>query len=86
MSPDVVHGQNVGMAESSHGTRFPFEALQAVSVGREGRGQDLDGDDPIETSVAGAIHFAHASSAQRRLNFIGTESCARIEGHGWAPL
>jgi hypothetical protein len=38
MSPDVMHGQNVGMAESSHGPCFPFEALQAVRVGREGRG------------------------------------------------
>ena len=28
MSPDVMYGQNVGMAESSHGPCFPFEALQ----------------------------------------------------------
>jgi hypothetical protein len=63
MSPDVVHGQNVGVAESSHGPRFPFEALQAVSISREGRGQDLDGDDPIEANVAGAIHFAHPAGA-----------------------
>jgi hypothetical protein len=74
------------MAESSYGPCFPLEALQAVSVGRERRGQDLDGDDPIEASVAGAIHFTHPASAQRRLNFIGTESCAGIEGHGWAQL
>ena len=86
MSPDVVYGQNVGVAESSHSPRFPFEALQAVSVGRERRGQDLDGDDPIETSVAGAIHFAHPAGAQRGLNFVGTESCAGIERHEWAPL
>jgi hypothetical protein len=63
MSPDVMHGQNVRVAESSHGSRFPFEALQAVSVGREGFGQDLDSDDPIETSVAGAIHLAHPAGA-----------------------
>jgi hypothetical protein len=51
------------VAESSHGSRFPFEALQAVDIGREGCGQDLDGDDPIEASVAGAIHFAHPAGA-----------------------
>jgi hypothetical protein len=54
-----MHGQNVGVAESGHGSRFPFEALQAVRVGREGGGQDLDSDDTVETSVAGAIYFAH---------------------------
>ena len=32
---DVMHGQNVGVAESGHRPRFSFEAVQAISVGRE---------------------------------------------------
>ena len=38
--------------------------------------QPLDRDDTIETRVAGFLHLAHAAGAERRDDFIRTETRA----------
>src|ERR1700693_6036499 len=40
----------------------------------------------IEPRVSRTIHFAHATSAKRRLNFIGTKFRARGESHSCVRL
>src|SRR4051794_31324278 len=49
-------------------------------------GQNLNRNGSIETSVPCAIHLAHASRANGRLDFIGTEFSSSGEGHGWRQL
>ena len=48
---------------SARRARFLLEALQALGIGRERRGQDLDGDVATEPRVAGAIDLAHPAGA-----------------------
>ncbi len=50
---DVEDRKNVGMIERRGSARFLREALHAVTVGREGRRQDLDGDDSIQPAHRG---------------------------------
>ena len=45
--------------------RFTFESRQALWIGREGLGQDLDGDVAPEVGIARAIHLAHATRAEQ---------------------
>jgi hypothetical protein len=81
MSPDVVHGQNVGMVEGSNGTCFLLEAAKTVCIGRERSGEYFAGDDAIEPRVAGAVDFAHTSSAERSQDFVWTEFRAGGKSH-----
>ena len=45
------------------------------------RSQDFDGYGTVETGVPGAVYLSHSPFTERRLNFVGTEFCARGEGH-----
>ena len=54
---------------------------QSIRVRRHRRGQDLDRDRPPERRVAGAIHLAHAASAEQRDDFIGAETGPGVEAH-----
>ena len=42
-------------------------------------GQDLDGGDTVQLSVAGLVHFAHRACANQRGDLVGPESCARLD-------
>jgi hypothetical protein len=70
-----------GMVEGGGGAGFLRETLQAVGVGGEGRGKNLDGDVAVKTRVASAVHLAHTAGSKGRLNFVWTQSRARSEGH-----
>ena len=48
--------------------------------------ENFDRDGSVEAGVLCAINFAHAASAQRRLDFVRTEFRAGSKSHGWAPL
>jgi len=50
------------------------------------RRQNLDGNGAVEPGVLGAIHLAHTSRAERRLNFIRTKFRTRGEGHSCVQL
>src|ERR1700722_17037239 len=49
-------------------------------------GKNFDSNNPVETRVAGAIHFSHAACAQRRLDFVRTEFRTSSEGHACAAI
>src|SRR5438045_3970839 len=49
-------------------------------------GQYFDCDHAVKPRVSSTVHFAHAASAECRLNFVWTEFRARGEGHRCAPL
>ena len=74
---NVEDRQNIGMIQRSGCQGLLLKTAQPVGVQRKRLRQHLDRNFTLETGVAGAIHLAHASRAQRRDNFIGTESRAR---------
>src|SRR5208282_628621 len=86
MVPDVVEGADIGVGESGHSARFLFETLAKIDILGKAFGQDLDGDDAPQATVASAIHFAHPACAKRRLNFIRTKFRAGSESHSCARL
>jgi hypothetical protein len=83
---DVVEVANVGMAQRGNRARFAVKALPGLGAFGKMGGENLDGNGAVETGVAGTIDLAHASRTKRRLDFIGTEFCARSKSHGCTPL
>ena len=71
--PDIEDRKNVGMIERSCGSRFLGEALHAVLIRRERCRQDFDGHGAIQPRIFGAIHFAHATRTDQRLDFVGPQ-------------
>ena len=70
---DVVERADVGMIEAGNNLASRSKRWRRAWLSaREIRGQDLDGDGPLQARVSRAIHFAHAASAQRREDFVGT--------------
>jgi len=54
---------------------------QTLGIGGAVGGEDLDSDVAPESCVAGAVHFAHTSSAQRRDDLVGSETRTRGKRH-----
>ena len=65
--------------ESGDGTRFALEAQARLRIGHPIGRDDLDGDGPIEPSIAGPIHLAHPPAAKAFVDFVRTK--ARPRGH-----
>jgi hypothetical protein len=64
------------MVQRGEDLRLALEAREAVGVVRKGRGQDLQRDVAMELGVAGMVHLTHATGAERRQQFIGTQARA----------
>jgi len=71
--PDVVDGNDVGMAEGGGGTGLLLETAQAVLIMGESRLEYLEGDVPLQPLVAGAVYFPHPSRAYLLQNSIVTQ-------------
>ena len=78
---DVVDGEDVRVVERRGGLRLLREASQAVGIGRNAGGKDLDGHVAAEGRVAGAVDFAHSAGAEGGHNLAGSESRAGCQGH-----
>ena len=63
------------MIQRGHGARLSLEPFGKLLLG------SLDRDDPVQARVEGAIHLAHASRSDGRLNLVGSEPCAGFESH-----
>ncbi len=73
----IVEHADIRMLKLRDDLGFAFEAGAQLGAGHQLRVQYLDGNRAFETRVAGAIHFAHATCAERRFDFVGTKSGAR---------
>jgi hypothetical protein len=71
------------MIQEAGGPRLLFEPAQPVIVGRERRGQNLDGDFSPQPRVARAVNLAHSTGAQRTDNLVRPQLCAWLDSHGW---
>jgi hypothetical protein len=58
---DVEDGDHVRVGDRGGGARLALETLQAVGIGRDAIGQDLEGHVAAEAGVAAAVHLAHAT-------------------------
>ncbi len=52
------------MVEAGEDLRLPLEPSEAVRIGREGVGEDLQGDLAVELGVGGLPDLAHAALAE----------------------
>ena len=78
--------QILGCCKLGDDLGFTLEAGAELSAGHQLSVQNFDGNRAIQARVAGAIHFAHATRAERRLDFVGAKSSARGQSHAWAQL
>ncbi len=78
---DVVQRADVGMIQRRNRAGLALHALFQFGVGGKMIGENLDGDVASEAGVAGAVHLAHSTRTEGRLNFVGAELAARGQGH-----
>src|SRR4029434_1255176 len=67
----------------TEGRRLALESLSEGLTLRDMLGQDFDSHEAIEARVARFVHFAHASSAEWREDFVGAKMSTRIQAHGF---
>ncbi len=79
---DVEQRADVRMRELRDDAGFALEALARVGAGRDLRVEDFDGDDALETRVAGPVDLAHTSTANRRDDLVRAEARAGGKAHG----
>ncbi len=70
---DVVQHTDVGMIEAGDDFCLTLESRSGLGIDSRMCGQYLDGDDPVEPRIPGAIHLAHSPASGSRFDFIGTE-------------
>ena len=78
---DVVEGADVRVAQRGNCPGLTLEPLFEIRMSGDMLGQDFDGNGAVQAGVSGFVDFAHSSSAQWGLDFVGTESCAL--GFSW---
>ena len=76
---DVEHGEDVRVAQRRGRAGFLFEAVEAIDIGREDTGQDLDRDVTAEPRIACPVHLAHAARAECGHDLVGPEASARFQ-------
>jgi len=64
----------VRVIESGDRAGLALEARAALFVPGKLRGQDLDGDRPVEPRVAGAVDLVHPPGAEGREELVRTEA------------
>ncbi len=70
------------MIQRSGRTRFLLEAREALGIGRNRGGKDLDRHIAPEPRIARAIDLAHPAGADGSLDFIRAQAIAHFEQHG----
>ena len=75
---EVVDGEDVRVFDAGERLGLALEAGQAVGVGGDRLGQDLDGHVAVQALVAGAVDLAHAACAQRGEDLIRAETIAGL--------
>ena len=67
---------DVRVVERGEDLRLALEAGEAVGVGGEGRGQQLQGDVAVEARVGRAVDLAHSSGADRGDDLVRAETAS----------
>jgi hypothetical protein len=72
---DVVQSADVRMIKLRNRAGFALESVAELGVCRELRRKDLDRNRAIEARVLGFVDLAHPSGADKRQDFVRTETC-----------
>jgi hypothetical protein len=80
MLADVVQGADVRVVQGGDEPRLLLKPLERIAT-RRTRGEHLDRDLAVQPCVARTIHLAHAASAERRNDFIGSQTTTGDERH-----
>ena len=71
-----VDAADISMIRGRERLRFPPKPREAIWIGGERVGQDLDRDGAIQLRVPRAVDFTHAAGAERRQDLVRAEACA----------
>jgi hypothetical protein len=77
----LVDDEDIGMIECGDCSCFLLEAAQAVGVGDEELGQDLNRYFAIEARIASAINLTHATGSKDRYDLVLAECRSRTQWH-----
>ena len=72
---------DVRMVQAGDRLGFPLEPLAQIGVVSGMRQEHLDGDGAVEAGVAGLVDLPHASCTKGRLDLVGAERGAGLQGH-----
>ena len=64
------------MIQGRERLRFPPKPREAIWIGGERVGQDLDRNFSIQLRVSRPVDFTHATGAERRQDLVRAEACA----------
>ena len=78
---NVVERADMRMIEAGDRLRFALEPRPLGGIRRAPRREHLDGDGPIQPSIDGAIHVAHAATAEQIADFVPAQGSAGRNGH-----
>src|SRR5262245_23725971 len=81
LAADVVQRADVGMVQRGDALGFPLEAGAELLILGKTLGTNLDGHFPIQASIPGAPHLAHAAGTQRADDLVGAQPRAGSEAH-----
>ena len=70
------------MVEPAGGLGLLLEAAQALAIGGEALGQDLDRDLAVEARVLGSVDLTHAARPNGGKNLVRPEASAGRQQHG----
>ena len=69
------------MVERSQHLRLTFESCHAIRVVREGHRQDFDRYIASKLDIPGAVDLPHAARADRRKDFVGSQTSSGGQSH-----
>ncbi len=81
LNAEVVHGDDIGMIQRGDGACFTLEAASALHAACIVFAENLDRDVAVQPRIAGAVHLAHASGAERGPDLVGAQSSVRQQRH-----
>ena len=70
---DLIDRDDVRMVERRHRARFLLESPDAIRLGGQRLGQDLQRHVPVEPSIVGAIDLTHPAGAQVAAHLVVAE-------------
>ena len=77
----VVNRADVRVVQGCNGPRFALKPRAELGIVAEAIRCQLEGDDAVQTGIAGFVHFAHAARTREFEDFVRPKLSTRREGH-----
>jgi len=77
LSSNIVQHANVRVVQAGDCLGLALKTLPQNWIFGEMRRKNFDGDNAVQARVSGAVHFTHATRAQRREDFVRAKASAR---------